>query len=196
MRKALGFIGSGKRVLDVGAYDGQLTQKIAALGNEAVALDASESALLLARKRGLPTIHGDVTGTWPVATASFDAVFAGEIIEHVLDTDFFLDEARRVLKPGGRLVLTTPNVASLARRLLLLAGVSPWLDTALRSEQAGHVRYFTRSTIKALVEEHRFVVDEMAGDYVNLSAAGAGSAMLAALLPQFARCIVLAATAQ
>ncbi len=196
MREAIAMIGRGKRVLDVGAYDGQLTQQIAAAGNDAVAMDASERALELAKGRGLQTVHGDVTARWPVADAAFDAVFAGEIIEHVIDTDFFLDEARRVLKAGGTLIITTPNIASLARRVLLLCGVSPWIDTALRRDQAGHVRYFTRATLKHLVEEHAFHVERMAGDFVNITSSGKGSAFLASAFPQLARCIVLCARAR
>ena len=61
----------------------------------------------------------------PISNACLDAVFAGEIIEHLVDTDSFIAEIARVLRPGGHTVITTPNLASFENRLRLLAGIYP-----------------------------------------------------------------------
>ena len=55
----------------------------------------------------------------PLAAASFDAVVAGEVIEHLVPEDVLpaLSECVRVLRPGGRLLLTTPNPSDIKRRL-------------------------------------------------------------------------------
>ena len=49
-------------------------------------------------------------GAWPFEDASFDAVLCTQVLEHVADLEHFLGELRRVLRPGGRLVLTVPFV--------------------------------------------------------------------------------------
>ncbi len=197
MRKAIHLIGTGKRVLDVGAYDGQLTEQIERAGNVVVAMDASESALAAAQSRALETVLCDATLPWPLENASFDALFAGEILEHVIDTDFFLQECRRVLRPGGHLVITTPNLASLGRRILLLLGRNPIVDTALRSDQAGHVRYYVRGSLTELLRENKLRVDAVLSDIVNFSnSSGLGSALLADVFPGFGRSLIIRAIAQ
>lgn len=57
----------------------------------------------------------------PVKSNSVDSIFAGEIIEHVIETEKFLDECRRVLKLNGRLVLTTPNKESYLNKLFKIS---------------------------------------------------------------------------
>ncbi|HEY6796931.1 MAG TPA: class I SAM-dependent methyltransferase [Kineosporiaceae bacterium] len=107
----------------------------------------------------------DVTGPLPFATGHFDCVVAGEIIEHVPHPDALLREIRRVLRPGGHLVLSTPNLVSWANRILVPFGVQP-LATETSSEIAlgrflpvlgqgnqvqGHLKVFTW---RALTEIH------------------------------------------
>ena len=195
LQKAISFIGTGKRVLDVGSYDGQLSAQIQSAGNEVVAMDASSDALQVAQKRGLSTIQGDAAQRWPVDTDSFDTVFAGEIIEHIVDTDFFLQECRRVIRPHGDLIITTPNLASLGRRLLLLLGFNPMTDTALRANQAGHVRYFVTESIRELLRENGFRVKLISGDFISFSNSGRGSAKLANLFPRLSRSLIIHAVA-
>jgi 2-polyprenyl-3-methyl-5-hydroxy-6-metoxy-1,4-benzoquinol methylase len=64
----------------------------------------------------------DISQAWPVPAEHFEVVLAGEIIEHMLDTDLFLQRCFRALKPGGHLLLTTPNLASFANLRLAAAG--------------------------------------------------------------------------
>jgi len=79
------------------------------------------------------------------------------VIEHLVDTDSAIEEAHRVLKPGGSLLLSTPNLAAWYNRALLAIGVQPvFSEVSLRSvfgrpgsQVAGHLHMFTR---RALVE--------------------------------------------
>lgn len=193
IRKCVRLIGASKTVLDVGAYDGQLSCRIRELGNDVTAMDASGDALEVARRKGLKTVLCDVASSWPVAADSFDVVFAGEIIEHIVDTDFFLQECKRVLKPAGLLVLTTPNLASLGRRLMLLLGLNPMTDTALRPEQAGHVRYFVGASIRHLLEDNGFRMERLEGDFISVTNSGRGSAYLANIFPALSRSLIVSA---
>jgi SAM-dependent methyltransferase len=95
---------------------------------------------------------------WPEAT--FDAVFAGEVIEHQLDTAAFLAECRRVLRPGGILVLTTPNLAYW-RNLLQWLRRQQFFFVDHRMGENGHVRYFAPRTLEALLGETGFVVERL-----------------------------------
>jgi 2-polyprenyl-3-methyl-5-hydroxy-6-metoxy-1,4-benzoquinol methylase len=191
---ALELIGTGHEVLDVGAFDGQFSARIKERGNRVTALDVSAEALERAKLRGVDIVQADLATTWPFENCSFDVVFAGEIIEHLVDTDAFLTESRRVVRRGGRLVITTPNLASLGRRILLALGRNPYIDTALRTDQAGHVRYFVRSSLKTLLEENGFRIEAMRGDYLGLSGQGFGSARLGKRFGPIAKSIICAAT--
>src|ERR671924_367485 len=114
------FVGSGRRILDIGCYDGTIAARIVSQDRRIVyGIDASVAALSVARQRGVIPIVGAVNCQFPFRDCAFDVVVAGEIIEHLVDTDFFLHEIWRVLEQGGTLVLSTPNVCSLPRRLLV-----------------------------------------------------------------------------
>ncbi len=63
----------------------------------------------------------------PYPDDSFDVVSAGEVIEHIYDPDRLLAETRRVLRPGGHVVLTTPNLQAWYNRALFVAGDSAHL---------------------------------------------------------------------
>ncbi len=93
----------------------------------------------------------------PIRSASVDVVMMSEVIEHLVDTDSAIEEAYRVLKPGGSLLLSTPNLAAWYNRGLLALGIQPvFSEVSLRSvfgrpgsQVAGHLHMFTR---RALVE--------------------------------------------
>ncbi|MBT9168924.1 MAG: putative S-adenosylmethionine-dependent methyltransferase [Syntrophomonadaceae bacterium] len=67
----------------------------------------------------------DVSRGLPFQSAFFDAVFGGEIIEHQIDDQYFLEECNRVLRAEGIQVLTTPNLVSLGNRFLMFLGKPP-----------------------------------------------------------------------
>lgn len=103
------------RLLDVGAGSGWLVEHMAALGWDAEGLDFDARAVEHARSRGLKMHRGGLAQQ-KFADASFDAVTMSHSIEHVHDPVGWLAEARRVLKPAGRLALATPNTRSLLHR--------------------------------------------------------------------------------
>jgi len=93
----------------------------------------------------------------PVADGAADVVVMSELIEHLVDPDGAVAEVRRVLRPGGSLLLSTPNLAAWYNRGLLALGVQPvFSEVSLRgvfgrpgSVVAGHLRLFT---LRALTE--------------------------------------------
>ena len=122
--------GPGRRVLDVGCRAGALTRAYLE-GNEVVGLDVDRDALDEARELGIQTVWADAQRGLPFADRSFDVVVAGEVLEHLASPRAFLDEALRVLRPGGTLVGSIPNVFRLKNRLRFLAGRSPSDDPTM-----------------------------------------------------------------
>ena len=120
IKKVLDLIGTGKTVLDVGCWDCSISLLIKANGNEVYGLDNSDNAIQLATEKGILVKKCNLEEEkWPDFGFKFDVVFAGEIIEHIFDTDKFLRNIYHILKDDGCLVLTTPNIASLGRRIML-----------------------------------------------------------------------------
>ncbi|MFD6494394.1 class I SAM-dependent methyltransferase [Streptomyces sp. NPDC059944] len=172
---ALGPATSGARtVLDIGCGDGTAAQAAAPLlaGHRVVGVDWSQDALRRARTRVPYAVRGELTGGGlPFAPASADAVLFSEVVEHLVDPDGALDEIRRVLRPGGHLMLSTPNLAAWYNRGLLLAGIQPvFSEVSLRAvhgrpgrEVVGHLRLYTARALREFVAASGFEVVRLAG---------------------------------
>jgi 2-polyprenyl-3-methyl-5-hydroxy-6-metoxy-1,4-benzoquinol methylase len=143
------------RVLDVGCGEGQLTAAIADAGFEVVGVDVAEEPLRRARElhAGIDVRLVPLDGEWPLPDAGFDAVWAGETIEHVTDTAGWLSELRRVLRSGGSLLLSTP-----AHERLALLGFALFGERFDRhfDPRADHVRFYTRRTLARLLADFGF----------------------------------------
>jgi 2-polyprenyl-3-methyl-5-hydroxy-6-metoxy-1,4-benzoquinol methylase len=155
-------------LLDVAAGSGLAAEALAAQGWTVTALDLSSE--LVSQIRARPGVHRALqhdlsSGSLPFDDAVMAAVFAGEIIEHLVDTRRFLDEIHRVLRPGGLLVVTTPNLASFENRVRLLFGVYPaWLEYELSSQ--GHVRAYTKRTLRTHLRSTGFSIERVTGNWV------------------------------
>ncbi len=169
LRKALDLLDEESergRLLDVAAGSGIAAQLLQEGGWEVSALDISEELVSQIGERGVDArVHDLASGPLPFGDQTFAAVFAGEIIEHLVDTTEFLDELRRVLVPGGVAVLTTPNLASFENRLRLLLGRYPiWVEFAMSDQ--GHVRSYTLPTLRAHLGARGFAVEAIVGNWV------------------------------
>jgi SAM-dependent methyltransferase len=148
-------IGSGKRVLDLGCRSGALTRHFLE-GNSVVGLDVDASALEKAAALGIEPVQANVEEPLAFESASFDAVVAGELFEHLQFPDALVAEIRRVLKPGGVLVGSVPNAFRLQSRLRFLRGRAPEDDPT-------HLRMFSPAAVRALLGGF----DDVRLDYVG-----------------------------
>jgi SAM-dependent methyltransferase len=172
---ALGPAGTAPRtVLDIGCGDGTAATVAAPLlpGHRLVGVDWSQDALSRARTRLPHTVRGELgDGGLPFRSASVDAVLFSEVIEHLVDPDSALDEVRRVLRPGGHLMLSTPNLAAWYNRVLLPAGVQPvFSEVGLRAihgrpgrEVVGHLRLYTARALREFTTAAGFEVVRLEG---------------------------------
>lgn len=103
------------RLLDVGAGSGWLLAHMRSLGWNAIGVDLDAGAVARARERGLEVRRGALREQ-QFPDASFDALAMSHSLEHVHDPAATLAEARRVLAPGGRLAIATPNTRSILHR--------------------------------------------------------------------------------
>lgn len=104
------------RVLDVGCGSGRLLRRMERLGWEVEGIDFDQAATEnISRKYGIKTHVGDVRHL-PFSAESFDAIVMNHVIEHVDNPLAVLEACTRLLRPGGRLVMITPNALSVAHR--------------------------------------------------------------------------------
>lgn len=129
IRRALGPL-DGLRVLDLGCGKGRFAGPLARQGAKVMGVDLS--AGMLAQGEGFARVRG--TGrSLPFADATFDALISVEVFEHLADRGEVLSECRRVLRPGGVLVVIEKSAVALdERRPWLPALLIKWLDTRRR----------------------------------------------------------------
>jgi ubiquinone/menaquinone biosynthesis C-methylase UbiE len=155
-------VGPGERVLDVGCGEGHLAAGLAHAGAEVVGIDVAAEPLRRARVRypELDLRKVESEGAWPLADGSFDAVWAGEVIEHVTDTGGWFSEVRRVLRSGAVLLLSTPDHGRLQ---MFRWGLTPRAFDAHFDPRADHLRFYTRRTLTELLEDFGFHDVEVRG---------------------------------
>lgn len=179
------------RILDVGCGDGNfcVSLKKACKAKEVYGIEISPKAVEMAKKNGVKAFQLDMDKEdFPFEDNYFDAVFAGEIIEHLYDPDHLLEEVNRVVRPGTNLfVLTTPNLACWQNRVSLLFGFQPYLTSASLRYRIGHisgdsellpeeviegrkhVSVFTLRALLKLIEIYQFGVIEVKGSPIRLA---------------------------
>ena len=158
--KLLEAVGSGNRVLDVGCSSGYLARPLAARGNTVVGIELDAGAAREAEEYCERVLVGDVeTMELALDERSFDVVLLGDVIEHLREPVDTLRRLRRFLRPGGRLVLSTPNVANWAIRLSLLGGRWRYTDRGILDRT--HTHLFTRATLREAIESAGYVVDRI-----------------------------------
>ena len=136
---------------DVGCSTGYLAERMQQRGATVVGLDMDERAAELARHFCEEVHVGDVeTMDFPFEPGTFDAVVCGDLIEHLRDPQGFLARVRPLLRPEGRLVLSTPNIANWAMRLGLLFGRFRYTEWGLLDRT--HTHFFTRKTLRECLE--------------------------------------------
>jgi SAM-dependent methyltransferase len=156
-------INAGGRFLDIGCGRGFLVAGMARVGMEAEGLEPSESAAARAREAGLNVTCG-LLHEVGYPTRRFDAISIYHVLEHTEQPLEILRECRRILKPGGELVVGVPNFDSLVFALVK----STWTGLQLPT----HLQHFTPASIRMIAESAGFTVESMLTDSTKEGVAG------------------------
>jgi SAM-dependent methyltransferase len=143
----------GERVLDLGCGAGRFVAALRDAGADAVGVEIAEAALGRARANvpGADLRLVEPDGSLPLEHASVDLVWCSEVLEHVADTEQMLLEMRRVLRPGGRALITVPFHGRVKAALIGLLAFDRHFDPT-----GQHLRFYTRSSLARTLERAGF----------------------------------------
>ena len=169
-------------ILDLGCWDGANLVGYAAPGARLTGVEMAHQAAMLARHRSVRVVQADLNRPLPFRDRSFDVVTSNQVIEHLFDTDVFLGESYRVLRPGGLVIVSTENLASWHNVFALVLGWQAFsLSNVSRmnlglgnplalhrgSEQSEkgmeHQRIFSYRGLQELLRSHGFARVRIAG---------------------------------
>lgn len=152
------------KMLDVGCCNCDFSKQFSQFGWQIYGIDLNLQPVkenIIIKKVNLDTEN------IPFDDNFFDLVFAGEVIEHLVDTDHFLSEVNRVLIIGGTFIITTPNLASLENRIRILFGKYPkWLEYDLNG--IGHIRAYTPKVLKKQLIKYGFKIEKHFGNFLPI----------------------------
>ncbi|HEY2663730.1 MAG TPA: glycosyltransferase [Candidatus Binataceae bacterium] len=144
--------GAGK-TLDAGCGTSVIIQSL----NNPVAMDINLAKVRYLRRYGLPILRGS-SFALPFKDAAFDCLISSQVIEHVPFDDALFAEMNRVLRPGGRLIIGTPDYATIGWRL-----IEPLYGALLPGGYHDeHITHYTHDSLLKILERHGFVHQESA----------------------------------
>jgi 2-polyprenyl-3-methyl-5-hydroxy-6-metoxy-1,4-benzoquinol methylase len=150
--------GTPLRIVDFGCGNGSIAAELAVRKHQVIGIDRSSSGIQLARKRG-STARFEVCSLYQdrlfdIAGEGADCVLAIEVIEHTANPRRVFEAARRVLRPGGLIIVTTPYHGYLKNIAISL--VDGWDRHFQVASVGGHIKFFSRRTLDAMAKEHGF----------------------------------------
>ncbi len=161
-RLLLELTGEGKRVLELGCASGYFTRHLLERGCTVVGVEIDAAAAEQARKVTQRVLIGDLETMdlgAELGPATFDAIVAGDVLEHLRDPGAVLERLRPLLAPGGAIVASVPNVTHATVRLALLMG--QWRYRSLGLLDRTHLRFFTRWSVLEMLRRSGFRLEQM-----------------------------------
>ncbi len=154
----------GRKVLDLGCGNGAFCRTLDKAGYEVTGCDNSEDGIRIA-KEASPHLNFHQIGVYDdpgsLGERDFDLVVSTEVIEHLFLPGHLPRFARKVLRPGGHLIISTPYHGYLKN--LVLSVMDKWDAHHHPFWDGGHVKFWSRKTLTQLLEEEGFAVKEFAG---------------------------------
>ena len=153
-------VGQGKSVIDFGCAGGYFAKMLAKNDCQVTGVEMNPDAAKVAEKYCKEVLVLDLD-TVSIEEAfqgkQYDVAVFGDVLEHLRDPWRLLRETHKVLRPGGYVVASIPNIAHGAVRLSLLQGSFNYSDVGILDNT--HLRFFTRATVESLFEETGYAID-------------------------------------
>jgi ubiquinone/menaquinone biosynthesis C-methylase UbiE len=140
-KKLIELCGTENKIIDIGCGSGFIAKILNDNGNEVIGFDMLDSCINETRKKGVFCWKADAKDL-PIDNQCADIVIMSEVLEHLLETQEVLAEARRVLKKGGRIIITTPNFCSFRDRILVMFG-----HLQAYSQHSDHIKFFNKERL-------------------------------------------------
>jgi 2-polyprenyl-3-methyl-5-hydroxy-6-metoxy-1,4-benzoquinol methylase len=150
---------AGRQVLELGVGDASLTRRLFEAGARVDGIELDASAAELARPYCRTIVVDDLDEfRSEKLSESYDLVIAADVLEHLRDPEFVLSELRDVVRPGGRLVVSLPNVANLYVRLNMVFGRFPYHSKGILDRT--HLHFYTLKSAERLFAKAGWIVSE------------------------------------
>jgi methionine biosynthesis protein MetW len=161
---ALPMIETGERIIDIGCGEGSFGTRIRGRYKELYGIDISKDAVELAMQSGViaSCVNLNVDPA-PFPDGFFDAAVTLDVIEHVFDPIRFVKEIHRILRPGGYVVVSTPNIRKIQRVITLMKGRFPHTSYDPVGFDGGHLHYFTSRDLQDILESCGFSIEFVDG---------------------------------
>lgn len=135
----------GGKALDIGCGNGEYLLRLESIGWQCQGVEFNDKAVSICRSHGLDVFRGDLKAA-AFPSARFDFVSANHLIEHVPDPHELMDEIARITKPGGKVLIRTPNSESIGRS---------WLGVYwFANEVPRHLMLYSRDNLQRLAAAH------------------------------------------
>lgn len=141
-----------KRILDVGCASGYIGETLRRQGNYVVGIDIVKKDIAKAKKVLNKAYIFDIeTDNTKILGENYDLIIMVEVMEHLFDPEEAVKRFLPLLKPGGQILLSTPNVVHLYIRLKFLLGIFEYQEETVINKS--HIHFFTRPTFIKMIRK-------------------------------------------
>lgn len=168
------------RILELGCGCGVLASVVHEMTGSVIdGIEYSRTGISVAKKHGVRAVYADLNRRFPYKDNSFDLVYSDQVLEHILKTDHFFAESKRVLKKNGVMLVITPNLSFWFNRLIFVTGGYPlFLEVSEKNKTygtgilkkimvetgaMGHIRVFNTSALSDMIEGNGFRITNKIG---------------------------------
>lgn len=143
--------GEGRRLLDVGCARGELSHTLMQQGWNVLAIENNDEDAAFARESGVEVMNTTAENAMQIIREQFDVIIFADVLEHFLDPLSVLQQAKRLLQPHGRIIISIPNVAHVTVRLQLLFGMFNYSDRGILDRT--HLHFYTKKSLKQFIAD-------------------------------------------
>lgn len=168
------------KLLDCGCDNGEFTvEQAKTIGTcKVYGIEINKKNCEEAKRKGIKVYNNDLNMKLPIRSSSIDVIIANQVIEHLYDSDVFVKEIYRILKPKGYVIVSTNNLASWHNIFSLFFGKQPFPSDVCRDPSIGklfvlwaggdsghlsHIRIFTYYGLRELFEYYGFKSGKIVG---------------------------------